>query len=164
MAVNEELLKKIALAGEISGPDLIGQVPRKSGTYVDFYGLGAMIQSGYIAANTEPGTPFGRTTRESAALLCQISLTPGESFFYGEVPWDAWDAGPVAFFITGAGVLKLEELDAKRSAKRQKRMDYVISALVAVLAAALTSTAAHLYALDRESLDKQVAPKARAES
>ncbi|KGM53574.1 hypothetical protein N800_03890 [Lysobacter daejeonensis GH1-9] len=160
-AVNGELLRKVATAGEMDGQELIGHVTRKSGTYADFYGLAAMIQSGFIATNTEPGMPFGRTTRESAALLYQLGLKPGESFLYGEVPWEAWGAGPVTFFITGAGVLKVEELDSKRSAKRQKRMDYFVSAIVAILAAALSSTATHLYAQYRETSGKQGSPIAQ---
>ncbi|QCW24443.1 hypothetical protein FE772_00910 [Lysobacter enzymogenes] len=157
--INENLLRKIALAGEIDGYELVDLVPRKTGSYTDFYGVAAMIQSGYIAANTAPGTTFGHTTRQSAALLCQLSLKEGQSFQYGEVLWRPWDAGPVVFFITGAGLLKLEELDAKKNAARQKRLDYGVSAFVALLAAALSTTATHMYAQYRDSLNNPVAPQ-----
>lgn len=139
------LLEEVAAAGEVDGPDLVARVPRKSTTLADFYGLAALIESGFIAANTAQGGPFGTSTWQRAALLCQLNLKPGETLRYGEATWDAWDGGPIKFFITGAGVLKLEELHARKAAAKQKRWDYAVSAGVAIMAAVATTTLAHFY-------------------
>jgi hypothetical protein len=156
--LNEDLLRHIALVGEITGQDLARKVVRIRKDYTDFYGVAAMIHSGYIAANTAKGTSFGNDVRVTATMLCQLSLAKGESFTFNDCPRDSmWDF-PIVFFITGEGVLKLEQLEEKRAAAIQKRNDYIVSALVAILAAALSTTATHFYSLNREVASKVVAP------
>jgi hypothetical protein len=157
-ALNEDVLRHVALVGEIAGRDLVKKVVRSRNNYTDFYGIAAMIHSGYIAADTADGAPFGGDVQETATMLCQLSLAKGESFTFNGCARDSWWDFPVTFFITGPGVLKIEQLDERRASKLQKRKDYIVSALVAILAAVLSSTATHIYSLRREAANKATVP------
>ncbi len=152
--LNEVLLREIAQRGEIGGAELVQKVDRKIGDHTDFYSLAAMVHSGYIGANTADNSRFGDDVQETAVMLRQLSTPRGQSFQFEDLTREGWSDFPITFFITGDGVLKLEQLDEKNAAKLQKRKDYAVSAGVAILAAVLSSTATHVYSLSRDAKQK----------
>jgi hypothetical protein len=122
--------------------EFVAKVARNRNDYTDFYGLAAMLHSGYIS--TDSTTEFGGEKRHgtlgldmqsTAVSLCQLVLPRGESFTFNKCPQDSWHDFPLKVFITGAGLLKLEELDQRAETKRQKRFDYFFAVFIAILAA-----------------------------
>jgi hypothetical protein len=138
----EELLRQIAFHGEIPAQEFAVKAARKNNDYTDFYGLAAMLHSGYISTDckTESGGEethgtLGKDMQETAVSLCQFALPLGETFTFNECPRKSWQDFPVKVFITGTGLLKIEELNQRTEAKRQKRFDYVVTILIAIFAA-----------------------------
>ena len=140
--VNEELLRLLATRGEMPARDLTLLVERKRNDYTDFYGLAAMLQAGYMATDsntesrdrTEHGA-FGLDMQDTAVSLCQLSMSPGESFTFDDCQMESWHDFPVKIFITSDGLLKLEELDQRVESRRQRRFDYLFAVAIAILAA-----------------------------
>lgn len=141
-AVNEERLRLLASRGEMPARELAVLVDRAKNDYTDFYGLAAMLHAGYMATDasteqrdrTEHGA-LGFDTQGIAVSLCQLALPAGQSFVFNDCPRESWHNFPVTIFITSKGLLKLEELDQKAEARRQKRFDYWFAVAIAILAA-----------------------------
>lgn len=147
------MLRSLASRGEMPGRELVMLVARVRHDYTDFYGLAAMLQAGYIATDTsterqgrtEHGA-LGFDTQGIAVSLCQLSLSPGESFTFNDCPRESWHRFPVKTFITSKGLLKLEELEQRAEARKQKRFDYWFAVGIAILAAAATGLFTRLFA------------------
>ena len=141
-AVNEELLRLLALHGEMPARDFLLRVKRVRNDYTDFYGVAAMLHAGYLATDSSSeqrgekirGT-LGFDAQDTCVSLCQIALPRGESFTFNDCPRDSWQDFPVKIFITSNGLLKLEELDQRAASDRQKRIDYIFAIAIAILAA-----------------------------
>jgi beta-glucosidase/6-phospho-beta-glucosidase/beta-galactosidase len=141
-SVNEDLLRLLAMRGEMPARDLALMVDRKRNDYTDFYGLAAMLQAGYMATDSsteldgrkEHGV-LGLDMQETAVSLCQISMAPGTSFTFNDCPRESWHDFPVKIFITSNGLLKLEELDQREESRKQRRFDYIFAVVIAILAA-----------------------------
>lgn len=141
-AVNEELLRLLAKRGEMPAREFLLFVKRVRNDYTDFYGVSAMLHAGYIStdSSTESGGKavkgtFGFDTQDTSVSLCQLTMAPGESFTFNDCPRDSWHDFPIKIFITSSGLLKLEELDQRADANRQKRFDYLFAFVIAILAA-----------------------------
>lgn len=141
-AVHEELLRLIANRGEMPAQELVAKIARVRHDYTDFYGLAAMLHGGYISTDSTTNSggekkrgTLGLDTQSTAVSLCQLALPQGQSFTFNNCPRDSWHNFPVKIFITGQGLLKLEELDERAEAKRQKRFDYFFAVFIAILAA-----------------------------
>lgn len=151
--VNENLLRLIATNGEMSAQDLVTKIDRRKGDYTDFYGLAAMLHAGYISSSSVSEVGGGKSrgtlgfdTQNTAVFLCQLALPKGESFTFNECPRDSAHDLPLQFFITFSGLLKIEELDAHLEIKRQKRRDYFVTALIAIVAAVVGGLASSYFA------------------
>ena len=81
-AVHENLLRLIANRGEMSAQEFVGKVTRVRGDYTDFYGVAAMLHSGYIFTDSTTEGNRGQTTIKPQsgryALACHryIELNP----------------------------------------------------------------------------------------
>lgn len=100
-----------------------------------------MLHSGYIftdcrteSGGEEAGGLLGIDMQETAVSLCQFTLPLGETFTFNECPRKSWQDLPVIVFITGTGLLKIEELELRTETKRQKRFDYVVTIHIAIFA------------------------------
>lgn len=167
-AVHEDLLRLLACRGEMPAQELVAKVARKSNDYIDFYGLAAMLHSGYISTDStiESGSEKRRGTlgldmQSTAVFLCQLALPQGESFTFNECPRDSCHDLPLKVFITGAGLLKLEELDQRSETKHQKRFDYFFAVFIAILAAVAGGFATSYFTPQTQSKSQssEVAPK-----
>ncbi|MCI4566380.1 hypothetical protein [Lysobacter sp. CFH 32150] len=134
-----ELLRSLAAAGEMSATDWLKAVPRNRGTYVDFYGAAALFHAGYVHADTmasqgRPAGSLGEKINQTAELLCQIMLKPGESFEIYGCPREPWEAGEVRVFATADGLLRLEEEADKGTDRRMAILVAILAALISALA------------------------------
>lgn len=167
-AVYEDLLRLLASRGEMPAQELVVKVPRNSNDYTDFYGLAAMLHSGYISTDSTTesrgekrrGT-LGLDMQDTAVFLCQLALPRGESFTFNECPRDSLYDFPLKVFITSTGLLKLEELAQRAETKRQKRFDYFFAVFIAILAAVAGGFATSYFTPQSQSKTQssEVAPK-----
>jgi hypothetical protein len=156
IAVSEKLLQVIALHGEMPARKFLASVPRPRGDYLDFYPAAALLHAGYVSTDSTSRTgddkvvgKLGMNTKDTAVILCQLMLNPGESFEVDGNPRHSWHNFPLTFFITAEGLLRLDELARRRADKAQKRVDYIMAFLVAVVASILSSYLSHRYASER---------------
>ena len=157
-AVHENLLRLIANRGEMSAQEFVGKVTRVRGDYTDFYGAAAMLHSGYICTDSTADSRgenirgiLGADTQSTAVCLCQLALPSGGSFTFNECPRDSWHDFPLKIFITGEGLLKLEELDEKAETKTKRRFDYFFAVFIAILAAVLGGLATSYFTPHQQS-------------
>lgn len=141
---NEQLLKTLAVNGEMEIRDFLKQVDRSRNDYTDFYGVAAMLHGGYISTDTtttdEPiRGALGIDSQCTAITLCQIALEPGQFFIENKLPRESWYDFSAKIFITIQGLLKLEELERYNSSLQQKRFDYLFTIFVAIFTAIVTS-------------------------
>ena len=154
--ISKELLETAASAGELSAFEFLEKIPRTFGNYKDFYQAAALLHAGYISTDSttdsqgekKRGT-LGIDTKETAVFLQQLVLPKGESFEINGCPRDSAAGFPVRFFITAKGYLKLEEIIEREASKKQKRIDYAVSLLVAIIAVIVSSFLFHYFALQR---------------
>lgn len=146
---NESLLRTLAARGDMLARDLIVTIPRVHGNYRDFYGLAGLIHDGLIAADTEGDKhnltlagSVGADMRDTAAILNQLILPPGETFAFDGYPErESWNDFPMSLFLTSKGLFKIEELNEEIRGRRQKRFDYGFAIFVALLAAIASGVA-----------------------
>ncbi len=151
--------------------EFLAHVPRQRGDYLDFYPAAALLHANYISTDLESDRSgktiegkLGFNTHETAVMLCQLILPPGESFQINHCPRDSWHNFPVMMFMTAEGYLRLDELEQRRVERNRKRMDYFVSLAVAVLVALLSSYLAHYYASKRLQLERSHHPSATQRS
>jgi hypothetical protein len=156
MRIAEPLLEILAAHGEMTGQEFLKHVERKRGDYLDFYPVAALLHGGYITTDSETttgtkiaGAKLGVNMQDTAVVLCQLILPPGESFQINKCPRDSWHNFPVKMFMTADGYLRLDELEQRRIERKRKRNDYIVSLAVAVLVALLSSYLAHYFATKR---------------
>lgn len=160
--IQYDLLSLLAKEGEMRAQDFLSNVPRKRGDYLDFYAVAGLLHAGYISSDStvdsggerKRGT-LGLDTLNTSVFLCQLMLPQGESFQFNDCPHDSAHNFPVRIFITADGYLKLEEISEREANRRQKRVDYLISFLVAIVAAVLTAALFHYSAVQRLSPESQ---------
>jgi hypothetical protein len=156
----EALLKLVAERGELDAQSLLAHVPRPNATYLDFFPLATLLHAGYIATDSVTENreqkiqgKLGVTTQDTAIFLCQLTLKPGESFEINGCPRDSARGLPLNVFITAEGYVRLDELQERAAERRRKRRDYLVTALVAIAAAVLSSVLAHYFATERFSAE-----------
>ena len=157
----EPLLEILAAHGEMKAQDFLAHVPRRSNDYLDFYPAAALLHAGYVSTDstTETGGTkvrgtLGLTMQDTAVFLCQLILPPGESFQINNCPRDSAYNFPVKMFMTADGYLRLDELERRRTERRRKRNDYIVSLTVAVLVALISSYLAHYFAVIRSQAER----------
>lgn len=156
---NIQLLEQLADRGQMSANEFLKGVPRTHGEYVDFYSAAALLHAGYVSTDstTESGGEkkrgtLGIDTRDTAIFLQQLMLPKGDKFQIDGCPRESAIDFPVTFFITADGYLKLEELNEKKANQRQQRLNYLMSFLVAVVAAVLSAILFNYFAVQREAV------------
>lgn len=138
--LHQQLLQAVSEKREVSLAELLKLVPAETETHLDFYPVAVLIHAGYLQTDTttssgsldEKNFPdkrgrLGFDTRETALLLFDVSK-------------DSEWANVARIFLTADGNLKLEEIQEREAARLEKRMDYRVSLLIAVLAALISST------------------------
>lgn len=155
-ATTEQLLSILAQHGEMTGQEFVARVPRLRGDYSDFYPAAALLHAKYIDTDISSGEPgklvkgsFGPNTHETAVSFCQLALPEGESFQDYEAPRNSWHDFPCRIFMTAEGYLRLDELKQRHIERKRKRVDYIMSIVVAILAALISSYLTHYYASKR---------------
>jgi hypothetical protein len=169
---SEQLLELLAKNGEMKAQEFLAHVPRPRGDYVDFYSVAALLHANYIRSNStldHSGEKFqgqfGVNMRDTSVVLCQLMLPPGESFEINKCPRESWHDSDITLFITSEGYLRLDELQKRRQEKRQTRNGYWVAVGVAILAAVLSTSLSHYFALQRLAVERAttkpvaVAPK-----
>lgn len=159
--ITEELLQSLANRGEMKAQEFLSRVPRTRGDYLDFYPVAALLHAGYISSDStfERGErkvegKLGLNTKDTAVFLCQLSLNLGESFEIDGCPRESAHDLPLKVFMTSDGYLRLDELRQRRTERLKKRIDYMVSLSIAVVAALLSSFMAHYFALERQHLER----------
>ena len=121
-------------------------VPKRKGDFTDFYALAALFDAGYIETDSEFDNGgvkgrgmFGASAKDNARTLYQISVPPGHTYMVNDCPRESWHDIDVSVFLTGLGILKLEQILADDLAERVRNTNYRISLLTAVLAAMVSA-------------------------
>lgn len=159
--MTEELLQILAEKGEMDAKDFLAKVSRNTGTYIDFFPVAALLHADYIftdSPETERGGKkivgkLGFNTQETAIFLCQLMLPPGESFKINNCDRNSAHNFPLKIFITAEGYLRLDELEQRKTERKQKRIDYIVTFFVAVSVALLSSYLTHYFATKRLQLE-----------
>ena len=158
---SEDLLRILAKHGEMSAQELLKNVHRSRGDYLDFYPVAALLHGNYIATDSSgerSGQQFqdklGLNTQETAVFLCQLMLPQGESFQFNNCGRESAAKFPLKMFMTADGYLRLDELDQRRIERNRKRIDYFVSFTVAVIVALLSSYLTHYFASRRLQIER----------
>lgn len=160
--MTEDLLKVLALHGEMKAQEFLSHVARPRRDYIDFYPVAALLQARYIATDAITEHHRGMTitgqlgadSRETALMLCQVMLPPGQSFEVNRVRRESLHNIPMLVFMTAEGYLRLDELEQREMERRRKRIDYFVSFTVAVLVALLSSYLTHYFASRRLQIER----------
>jgi len=159
--INRKLLEAVSEKGELEIQDLLKAVPRTTGNYLDFYPLAILLHASYFETDTsthqgslsETGK-LGFNTKDTAQALYQISLPKGESFIVNKVSRESWCDAEIKVFLTANGAIKLEEIQDKIIAKKEKFRDYRVSLLIAVLAALISSAATFYFSTQSANTER----------
>lgn len=157
----EPLLELLATHGEMKLIDFCREVPRPRGDYLDFYPAAALLHAGYISTTwtlykggEKVKDTYGTTTRETAARLYVEVLPEEETFKFDSIEFTGKPFHIGEVFITAEGYLRLDELQRRRAERKRKRLDYIVSLFIAVLAVLLSSYLAHYFTLKRASIQQ----------
>ncbi len=138
--MNMELLKSLAVAGEMPAQEWLRHVPRRLGNYRDFYAAAALLHGRLAQANSvNDGGLFGETTQQTAEGFCQLMLKPGDSFMVDGCARESWHDFEVAIFITAEGLLRLDELERRRQDREFAMRLAIGAAIISAVATALLS-------------------------
>ena len=148
--MTEELMRFLAVRGEMPAQEFLKMVPRTRGDYLDFYPVAALLHAKYISTNsTNDEGKLAPTMQKLAVVLCQLMLPIGESFQIDGCARESWCNFAVNVFITSEGYLRLDELEQRKLERNRKRMDYVVSLVIAIFIAILSSNLANYFASER---------------
>lgn len=160
---SESLLRLIADKGEIDAVELLALVPRIHNDHIDFYPLAGLLHAGFISTTSRLETgdgekivgKLGKSTRDTAGFLQQLTLRQGETYTFNNTQRDPVDF-PIEIFVTAEGYLRLDELSQRKLDRSRKRNDYLMTAMVAICAAILSTALTHYFAMSRLTVNSNV--------
>ena len=158
--LSEHLLLSLAKEGEMEAQEYLKLVPRVRNDYVDFYPVAGLLHGNYISTDTSTDSgghtikgKLGGDMQATSIFLCQLMLTPNESFKIAGCDRRSAHDFQLKIFINADGYLRLDELNKRRIERKRKRNDYLITVAVAILTAVLSSFLTHYFTLQRLPLE-----------
>jgi hypothetical protein len=119
-----DMLRKLAADRSLPIDRWVAQVPRRSKNHHDFFEAASLFHFGYVAATTlasqgRPAGQLGDDIDDTAQILCQFTLKPGQTFqLDGCAPRERWDPDGFRVFVTERGIEKLSEIDSQALDRR----------------------------------------------